>query len=189
MYTRPSAQQGAGPIISTGRIAMLLIAALTCYLLSAATSSNTRSAAPQVEAHGSTSRLQELLGCWQAPGLAASPENLDLSVMQDKLQFKHYYVAASTIPGAGMGVFARHDMPKGERAAGVCNLQCSWPAPENAGQAAEHRVSPSSGLLHHTHSAGWHDAQQQRAQAMCGILQTSEAGSRHAAGWAVCSVH
>lgn len=33
--------------------------------------------------------------------------------MQEKLQFKHYYVAASTIPGAGLGVFARHDMPKG----------------------------------------------------------------------------
>jgi hypothetical protein len=45
--------------------------------------------------------------------LAAEPKALDADAQQ-KLQFKHYYVSTSTIPGAGLGVFARHDMPKGE---------------------------------------------------------------------------
>lgn len=104
-------------------MALLLTATCICYLLSTSTS-NTRDSAHQDKAHkgdhpGGSSRLQELLGCWQAPGFAASPQSLDLSVMQEKLQFKHYYVAASTIPGAGLGVFARHDMPKGGGGGGL----------------------------------------------------------------------
>jgi hypothetical protein len=58
----------------------------------------------------SSGRLQELLGCWHVPGLATQAQ---ADLLKVKLQYKHFYVSQSTIPGAGLGVFAKHDMPAG----------------------------------------------------------------------------
>eukprot|EP00775_Hariotina_reticulata_P006363 gene6363-6596_t len=56
-------------------------------------------------------RLRELMGWWKAPGLDKPAGFKGAST--NRMDFKHYYVATSTIPGAGLGVFARHDMPTG----------------------------------------------------------------------------
>jgi hypothetical protein len=67
-------------------------------------------------------RLRELMGWWDAPGLAKPRFK---GAIADHMDFQHYYVAPSTVPGAGLGVFARHDMPPGVVA---CMEWCFSPA-------------------------------------------------------------
>lgn len=106
---QPKVTKGSGwgqPFSQMGRLGtVLVLLAGACIGYLASSSSHSSSSGPTAGA-----RLQELLGCWHAPGLSSPGQ---ASVLQDKLTYKHYYIATSTIPGAGLGVFARHDMPKG----------------------------------------------------------------------------
>jgi hypothetical protein len=110
-------------------VVVLLLTGALLWALFSSTSGTSNMHSPQHHQHAEAffgpARLQELLGCWPAPGLAANPETMDPDVRQ-KLQFKHYYVSTSTIPGAGLGIFARHDMPKGKRCCSsqTCSILC-----------------------------------------------------------------
>ena len=76
-------------------LAIIVAGSLVCF--------NSRSSgAPQVQDNSS----------WHSMRLMMPGQPTDL---QDSMSYKHYYIGKSNIPGAGMGAFAKHDMPAGER--------------------------------------------------------------------------
>jgi hypothetical protein len=90
---------------------------------SSSSSSGTKGTSLPTAAGSSSGRLQQLLDFWQGPDVApllATQAQAD--VLRAKLQYKHFYVSKSTIPGAGMGVFAKHDMPEGAQPAAAAQL-------------------------------------------------------------------
>jgi hypothetical protein len=79
--------------------------------------------------------------CMQGLGVAACFSVRELlldlqsqaDVLKHKLQYQHIYVSKSTILGAGMGVFAKHDMPEGvQPAAQLRSENCQARMPQQA---------------------------------------------------------